>query len=233
MANKGTIDAKVTGVAGVSLDNTYVSYSVKYLDNNIDITAANGRLLAANQRKMVLIEVKFKESVTTEQFKAIPQAGITVDLNEIQIQYSQNDGSADATDPEQKIEKRYNISVNDISNIDLDSHFFQGNYAFGFVDQNGIQHVFTIVHADESEQYYFLAYLPDFINYPDTSYFYDDEANNWFETVDDVVTGNTLETESLVFSNVILSSDEEYEQAGYSKFTSQMISDILNITEVE
>ena len=57
MANKGTIDAKVTGVTGVSLDNTYVSYSVKYLDNNIDITAANGRLLAANQRKMVFVIV--------------------------------------------------------------------------------------------------------------------------------------------------------------------------------
>ena len=144
MANKGDIDAKVTGVTGVSLDNTYVSYSVKYLDNNTDITQANGRLLAAGDKKLVLIEVKFKESVTTEQFKAIPQEGITVDFNQVSISYTQDDGTGEA-DPEPE-EKLYNVSFKDLADFSASSYNI-GNvaYAIGFEDTSGIHHVFLLI----------------------------------------------------------------------------------------
>ena len=238
MANKGTIDAKVTGVTGVSLDNTYVSYSVKYLDNNIDITAANGRLLAANQRKMVLIEVKFKESVTTEQFNQIPQAGITVDLNGVEIQYSQNDGSADATDPENEVEKRYNISVKDLTNIDFSVYgLVTGEeVAYGFEDSNEVLHAFTFTKADDNT--FLLIYSPDpYGSLP--IYLYDGDKNNWMEVQEDEeghhedFTGNTINTDSLIFNNVRLATDEVYEQFDTQKFTSQMINDMFNITQVE
>ena len=147
MANKGTIDAKVTGVTGVSLDNTYVSYSVKYLDNNIDITAANGRLLAANQRKMVLIEVKFKESVTTEEFNAIPEEGITVNLNGVQIQYSQNDGESEIADlPDSDAVMLGINAVEENDDIDITSRYGKSSSEFDFSKVKSI----TITNTNEA-----------------------------------------------------------------------------------
>ena len=46
-------------------------------------------------------------------------------------------------------------------------------------------------------------------------------------------TGNTINTDSLIFNNVRLATDEVYEQFDTQKFTSQMINDMFNITQVE
>ena len=131
IANVGDIDAMVTGVTGVSVNNTYVSYSVKYLDNEEVSNALNGRLLAAGDRKLVTIEVKFKEDVTTEQYNQIPQNGVTVDLNGVTITYSQNDGTGTAdtttTTTTQAQQQGYSFTLNDIS-----SYWGTANNNYGY-----------------------------------------------------------------------------------------------------
>ena len=118
IANIGDINAKITGVTGVSVNNTYVEYSVKYLNSATNVTTdLIGRLLEPNDRKLVIIEVKFKDSVTTEQYNQIPQNGIEVSLNGVSITYTQDDGTGVA-DTTTQAQSGYSFTLNEFAGLE-------------------------------------------------------------------------------------------------------------------
>ena len=124
-----------------------------------------------------------------------------------------------------EVEKRYNISVKDLTNIDLSSYNTQGIYSIFFIDQNEIPYAFSII---ELNGIYYFQYNPNFDSDPNTLYYYDSSQNNWRE---DGNGANTIETELLVFTNVRFADGDMYASFGVAKLPSSTVSDLLSVTE--
>ena len=243
IANKGDIDAMVTGVTGVSLsqsDAVYVEYSVKYLYDNIDVTAAGGRLIegghiengsvVGGERKEVIIEVRFKDSVTTEQYNQIPEQGLTVAFNNVTITAGQATGSAVADTA-----VNYDITFKDFTQVDWD--YFSEEYGTNgvvlfFTDSNDTLGVISIEEDEDNEGEMIFSYVPDaeaVFEGTGISYIYIVKNNTWYER--DAATDEYQLTSAITsISNVKLADASTYATYEVDKLSSEELSKIATLS---